>query len=69
MVKLERYEDAEAALVDAHEILTDSLGRTHERTVAQIESLIELYAAWGKPDKAAEWQARLPETKEEPGSE
>ncbi len=31
--------------------------------------LADLYDAWGKPDKAAEWRAKLAETEEEPESE
>jgi hypothetical protein len=26
-------------------------------------SLIELYETWGKPEKAEEWRAKLPQTK------
>ncbi len=31
--------------------------------------LLDLYDAWGKPEKAAEWRAKLGEPEEEPGSE
>jgi hypothetical protein len=27
-----------------------------------LNNLIELYEAWGKPEKAEEWRAKLPET-------
>ncbi len=30
-----------------------------ERTIAAMQSLVALYDAWGKPDKAAEWRAKL----------
>jgi hypothetical protein len=28
-----------------------------------MKNLIDLYEAWGKPEKAKEWRAKLPETK------
>ncbi len=31
--------------------------------------VVDLYDAWGKPEKAAEWRAKLAEREEEPGSE
>ena len=57
---LDRYEDAEVALVEAHETLTAARGSDFDRTISVTESLAELYDVWGKPDKAAEWRANLP---------
>ena len=36
-----------------------ALGATHERTVKTINALVDLYEAWGKPDRAAEYRERL----------
>ena len=65
---LQRYEEAETALLEAHELITAGLGPQHERTTEQIESLIELYDAWheAEPDQghdvqAADWRAKLPD--------
>ncbi len=33
-------------------------------SAAALEALIDLYDAWGKPDKAAEWRAKLPTEQE-----
>ncbi len=68
LAKLERYADAEAALLEAHEILVAALGAEHERTIKAIGFLVDLYDAWEKADpgkgydaKAADWRAKLPE--------
>lgn len=52
-----RYE--EAALAEAHRILAESLGERHDRTKATMTARIELYDAWAKPEKAAEWRTSL----------
>ena len=63
---MERFEQAEAELVEAQEILAAALGPGHARTNRTIKALIELYDAWhaAEPDqghdaKAAEWRAKL----------
>ena len=56
---LERYAEAEAALIEAREILTAALGAEHSRTRTVVSSLVILYDVWGKPDKAAEWRAKV----------
>jgi len=34
---------------------------THPHTLESWNNLIDLYEAWGKPEKAAEWRAKLPQ--------
>ncbi len=36
------------------------LGTDHPDTLNTFKNLIELYDTWGKPEKAAEWRAKLP---------
>ncbi|MHC4347832.1 MAG: tetratricopeptide repeat protein, partial [Planctomycetota bacterium] len=60
LIELRRYEDAETHLLEAHDFILAGLGPAHERTIEQIESLASLYDAWGKPEQAAEWRAKLP---------
>jgi hypothetical protein len=67
LIALERFADAETALLEGQEILETALGPEHERTVEAISALIELYDAWheaepgkGYDAKAADWQAKLP---------
>jgi serine/threonine protein kinase len=55
-----RYAEAEAALLEAHEILTAALGTDHAQTLKVLPDLVGLYEAWDQPDKAAEWRSRLP---------
>jgi hypothetical protein len=37
------------------------LGNTHPHTFGSWDHPIELYEAWGKPEKADEWRAKLPQ--------
>ncbi len=67
LAALERFDDAESALLEAHGILQTALGDEHEQTKRVVGYLADLYDAWGKPDKAADWRAKLAETEE--GSE
>ncbi len=59
---LKRYDEAEAALLEAHEILKSAQGEEHEQTTKIIKALTDLYDTWGKPDQATEWRAKLPDT-------
>ena len=68
LLKLDRYADAEGALLDARRTLEAVLGTKHKRTVTVTQSLADLYDAWhaAEPDqgydqKAAEWRAKLTE--------
>ena len=63
---MERFEQAEAELVEAQEILAAALGPAHARTLPMMRAFAELYDAWhaAEPDqghdaKAAEWRAKL----------
>lgn len=58
LTKLERFEEAEQALGESHALLHTALGPTEAATVEAARSLAGLYEAWGKPEKAAEWQAK-----------
>jgi hypothetical protein len=37
------------------------LGEEHPSTVEGMKKLIELYEAWGKPEKAEKWREKLPD--------
>ncbi len=62
LVALGRYEEAEPYLQRSLDTLTLVLGASHRRTQSTLEALVELYESWGKPDRAAEWRAKLPDT-------
>lgn len=57
-----RYIEAESLFNETLGIYaaTPGLGENHPRYLRYIQSLIQLYESWGKPDKAAEWRAKLP---------
>ncbi len=68
MTVLQRYQEAETGLLEAHELIFSSLGPDHERTIEQIKSLVDLYSAWheaepgqGYDAKAAQWRAKMAE--------
>jgi len=55
-----RFNEAEPLLLEAVEGRRLKLGDTHPHTLESWHNLIELYEVWGKPEKAAEWRAKLP---------
>jgi tetratricopeptide (TPR) repeat protein len=65
-----RYPEAESLLLSGYEGLetrgkTISQSREHKRTEA-LTRILRLYDAWGKPEKAAAWRAKLPPPRLEP---
>ncbi len=64
LAALQRFDDAESALLEAHGMLQTALGDEHEQTKRVVGYLADLYDAWSKPDKAAEWRAKLPTEQE-----
>ena len=57
-----RYEEAVSNLLAAHNAYIDSFGIDDRRATSILSSLVEIYVAWGKPEKAAEYRAFLNET-------
>ena len=53
-----RFEEAEAALIEARAPLETKLGPSHERTLTNYRESAALYEAWGRPDEAARWRQR-----------
>jgi tetratricopeptide (TPR) repeat protein len=54
------YPEAEQMLIKALEFSRRVLGEEHSETLACQEDFVKLYEAWGKPEKAEEWRAKLP---------
>jgi len=69
LTDMDRYSEAEAALIEANEIFVAALGVEHNRTTRTIKALVELYDAWGKLGKANQWLAKLPKPVPESGSD
>jgi eukaryotic-like serine/threonine-protein kinase len=59
LVGMERFADAEALLLEAHQALESQLGPEHPRTRQAAERIIELYEAWGMPEDAAPYRQVL----------
>ena len=55
-----RYAESEPLALAAHEAYLATLGAQSKQVQGAIKQLVELYDAWGKPEKAAAWRARLP---------
>jgi eukaryotic-like serine/threonine-protein kinase len=55
-----RYREAEPLLLESYPIIRSSFGPAHNRTVVAGRRIVDLYKAWGKPQKAAEYAAMLP---------
>jgi len=56
------YDDAELLLLEAVEGRRLKLDDAHPNTLESCHALIDLYEAWGKPEKANEWRAKQPPT-------
>jgi len=54
-----QYEDAERMLIKALEFSRRVLGEEHSETLACLTYFVLLYEAWGKPEKAEQWRAKL----------
>ncbi|MGH7524380.1 MAG: tetratricopeptide repeat protein [Gemmatimonadales bacterium] len=61
---VKQYPKAEETLLHANGILARAVGATHPRTLTNVRRLIALYTAWNRPDKAAEYRAKLPKSPE-----
>jgi hypothetical protein len=57
---LGRHAEAEPLLVKAVEGRGNMLGETHPDTLDSMGNLVKLYEAWGKPEQAEQWRAKLP---------
>ncbi len=57
--KQQRYNEAEKFLLDAFELSYRVLGPLDKSTTESIGKIVELYEAWGKPEKAEQWRAEL----------
>ena len=60
LAALERYEEAEPLLLNAHPAMKVAKGENNWRTIQALGPIAQLYAAWGWPEQAADWQAKLP---------
>ena len=64
LLKMERYAEAETEDLASYEGLAAVAGPQHAKTLEAAGRLVDLYEAWNKPDKAAEYRALLPRKEE-----
>ena len=60
LVREKKFTEAEAALNTAWNVLANAegFGAQHPRSQDVVDTFIELYQAWNKPQREAEWRAR-----------
>ena len=56
-----RFNEAQSVLLNAYASFAGGLGVQHERTRETRQSIVELYDAWKKPEKSAEWRLKPPD--------
>ena len=56
---LQRYDEAEALLLEAYAELKAAFGAHHKYTRRACRALVNLYEAWSRPAQAAEWRQEL----------
>ncbi|MHC5110575.1 MAG: tetratricopeptide repeat protein [Planctomycetota bacterium] len=61
---LGRYQEAERELLKSHELLVESLGDDHFRTISVVELLVELYESTNRPSDTETWKTKLPQPSE-----
>jgi tetratricopeptide repeat protein/PilZ domain-containing protein len=59
LITMERYAGAESLLLESYVHLKNAQGADHENSVVSLERIVQLYEAWGKPDKADEYRALI----------
>jgi serine/threonine protein kinase len=57
---LRKFDEAEPHLLAAWQRLRDRYGAKHAQSVEKLKDVIDLYEAWERPDKVAEYRALLP---------
>ncbi|MEE8154052.1 MAG: serine/threonine-protein kinase [Phycisphaerales bacterium] len=62
LVEQQRYDQAEPLYLDSYAQFAETLGASHVRTVGSLQGIVNLYDAWGMPDKSAEYRALLKES-------
>jgi non-specific serine/threonine protein kinase/serine/threonine-protein kinase len=55
-----RFNESAALALAAHEGYTTAFGANSDMTREMVGQLVALYDAWGRPEEAARWRARMP---------
>ena len=60
LLKKGDFAEAESLLLDALQIRRRARGANHAGTLKTVNGVIDLYEAWGRPEKAEEYRALMP---------
>jgi serine/threonine protein kinase len=66
LASLKQFDQAEPLLLASYNHLRIAPGCTVLQRLQALDRLIQLYEAWGKPQKAAQWRAKRPEVLRQP---
>lgn len=55
-----QFDEAEPPLLSGYRVLHEKRGDDREETRYAVTRLVMLYEGWNKPDRAAEWRAKVP---------
>ncbi|MCZ6601900.1 MAG: tetratricopeptide repeat protein, partial [Planctomycetota bacterium] len=69
LTKMERFEEAERQLLASHAVLRPLLASDNRFVLKVLQRLVELYTAWGNPEKAKEYEALLSTSKSSEGND
>jgi serine/threonine protein kinase/Tfp pilus assembly protein PilF len=58
-----RFEEAEPLLVESYQILAQNSGDGAKRAPEALKRIVDFYIAWGKPERAAQFQAQVASVK------
>lgn len=61
-IELARYGEAEPILLQEFQRRENQFGPEHPHTIDMLNQVVSLYEAWGKPEVAEEWRAKLQQT-------
>ena len=66
LCELKKFEEAEPRLVEGYRGIKEREATlpadSKTRLTEALERIVQLYDAWGKPDQAENWRAKLPAT-------
>ena len=61
-----RFAEAEPLLVGSVNRISEAYSPKHARTIEALTRIADLYTSWGKPELAATWRGRLPDSYSDP---
>jgi serine/threonine protein kinase len=63
LTEARRYDEAEPLLLESYPVIRAEFGDAHPRTLVALRRIVNLYDAWGKADRGAQYKALLAQAK------